>query len=335
MQGRFSRIFELFNQRNTEYYQQAFDRLEKENKTTFNFAAAFFMGAWLVFRKMYGWAILLVLAFTGIPASLNAFYQNSKVATLILAVFYLVTIIGFGFFGNSLYYKHVKSKIAKGYAEITNYNSIDPVWGIVVIGVVLPLLVGVPAGILMQKHHVSKNVFQLLTMLIQVFFIAIPWMINYKKFHSQESVEPVEVTEESVNAYLEKANPKRLTVSMCAMIVSYLLFLLLILSMVSVLAVVGMKTTGKKVLNQLDKIGEEVSKMPNDSINGVKIRIDDETEKQSVELSAEFNKKVAKKEKNSSKVPEKTTEAVNGQEKSIGTEEEVADQQHNFTPSED
>lgn len=334
MQGRFSRIFELFNQRNTEYYQQAFDRLEKENKTTFNFAAALCWAMWLVYRKMYGWAILFVLAFTGIPASLNAFYQNSKVATLISAVLYLVTIIGFGFFGNSLYYKHVKSKVAKGYAEITNYNSIDPVWGIVVIGVVLPLLVGVSAGILMPKHPVSKNVFQLLTMLIQVFFIAIPWMINYKKFHSQESVEPVEVTEESVNAYLEKANPKRLTVSMCTMIVSYLLFLL-ILSMMSVLAVVGMKTTGKKVLNQLDKIGEEVSKMPNDSIKGVKIRIDDETEKQSVELSAEFNKKVAKKEKNSSEVSEKTTEAVNGQEKSVRIEKEVADQQHNFTPSED
>lgn len=335
MQGRFSRIFELFNQRNTEYYQQAFDRLEKENKTTFNFAAAFFMGAWLVFRKMYGWALLLILANGGIQEILQMLSSNPTKRVVGSCVFSLILFIGFGFFGNSLYYKHVKSKIAKGYAEITNYNSIDPIGGIVIVGIVMPLLVGIFGGILVSAKVFSSHVIGLLSVPIQIVFIAIVWAIDHKKFHSQESVEPVEVTEESVNAYLEKANPKRLTVSMCTMIVSYLLFLLLILSMVSVLAVVGMKTTGKKVLNQLDKIGEEVSKMPNDSIKGVKIRIDDETEKQSVELSAEFNKKVAKKEKNSSKVPEKTTEAVNGQEKSVGIEKEVADQQHNFTPSKD
>lgn len=257
MQGRFSRIFELFNQRNTEYYQQAFDRLEKKNKTTFNFAAAFCMAAWLVFRKMYGWAILFISVYGGILVSSRMFCLSLKTATLISAILYLVMFIGFGFFGNSLYYKHVKSKIAKGYAEIADYNSIDPMWSIVALGVVMPLLVGIAAGISVSKNIVSKNVFDLLTTLVQVIFIAIPWMINYKKFHSQESVEPVEVTEESVNKYLDKANPERLTVSMGIGAISYLLSFLFILYMVSVLAV---EATGGKILQDLNKIGENVGK---------------------------------------------------------------------------
>lgn len=324
MQGRFSRIFELFNQRNTEYYQQAFTRLEKENKTTFNFAAAFFVGAWLVFRKMYGWALLLILANGGIQEILQMLSSNPTKRVVGSCVFSLILFIGFGFFGNSLYYKHIKSKVTKGYAEIANYNSIDPIGGIVIVGIVMPLLVGIFGGILVSAKVFSSHVIGLLSVPIQIVFIAIVWAIDHKKFHSQESVEPVEVTDESVNVYLEKDNPKHLTISMGIGVISYLLSFLLILSMVSVLAVVGMKATGKKILNQLDKIGEEVSKTPNDSVKGVKIRIDDKKGKQSVELSAKFNEKVTKKEKNSSKVPAKTAESVNSKEESIEIEEEVA-----------
>ena len=74
MKERFSKIFELWNQRNTEYYQKAFDRLEKEKKITFNFAAGFFPILWLVFRKMYGWAMLFTLLYGGILALLHTFY---------------------------------------------------------------------------------------------------------------------------------------------------------------------------------------------------------------------------------------------------------------------
>ncbi|MBO7642332.1 MAG: DUF2628 domain-containing protein [Alphaproteobacteria bacterium] len=320
MQGRFSRIFELFNQRNTEYYQQAFDRLEKENKTTFNFAAAFFVGAWLVFRKMYGWALLLILANGGIQEILQMLSSNPTKRVVGSCVFSLILFIGFGFFGNSLYYKHIKSKVTKGYAEIANYNSIDPIGGIVIVGIVMPLLVGIFGGILVLAKVFSSHVIGLLSVPIQIVFIAIVWAIDHKKFHSQESVEPVEVTDESVNVYLEKANPKRLTVSMGIYVISYLLFL----PIVTIVAVAGMKYTGKKILNQLDKIAEEIDKVPNDSVKGVKIRIDDKKGKQSVELSAKFNEKVTKKEKNSSKVPAKTAESVNSKEESIEIEEEVA-----------
>ncbi|MCR4624324.1 MAG: DUF2628 domain-containing protein [Alphaproteobacteria bacterium] len=297
MQGRFSRIFELFNQRNTEYYRQAFDRLEKENKTTFNFAAAFFVGVWLVFRKMYGWALLLTLANGGIQEILQMLSSNPTKRVVGSCVFLLILFIGFGFFGNSLYYKHIKSKVTKGYAEIANYNSIDPIGGIVIVGIVMPILVGIFGGILVSAKVFSSHVIGLLSVPIQIVFIAIIWAIDHKKFHSQESVEPVEVTDESVNIYLEKDNPKHLTISMGIGVISYLLSFLLILSMVGVLAVVGMKATGKKISNQLDKIGEEVSKMPNKKAKkGIKTLDDKETRKQLDEID-KINKRIIEKQK--------------------------------------
>lgn len=321
MKGRFSRIFELFNQRNTEYYQQAFERLEKENKTTFNFAAAFYPTTWLVFRKMYGWAILFILISAGIQTSLGALYPGPKATAVISSVLWLVMIIGFGFWGNSLYYREVKSRVSKGYNSMEGYSSIDPVWGIIVIGLVVPLLVGIATGILVSKNIASKNVIVWIVALIQMFFMAIPWTINYKKFHSQESAEPAEVTEESVNAYLEKADPKHLTGPMCTMIFTYLLSFLFILSMVSVLAVAGMKATGEKIKSQMDKIGEEVDKTPlTDAVNGL---TDHKTLKQSVKLSDYLNKEVSEKQ-DFSQIPEKNVNQKSSQEKTAEIEEERA-----------
>ncbi|MBO7537555.1 MAG: DUF2628 domain-containing protein, partial [Alphaproteobacteria bacterium] len=88
MKGRFFRIFEIFNKRNTEYYRQAFERLERENKTTFNFAAAFGSSAWLVFRKMYGWAALFILVYCGIQEVLLALCKDPITQNISLIVLY-------------------------------------------------------------------------------------------------------------------------------------------------------------------------------------------------------------------------------------------------------
>ncbi len=210
MQGRFSRIFELFNQRNTEYYQQAFDKLEKENKTTFNFAAGFFPLLWLVFRKMYGWAILLILANFGIRRILYALCTSSS-SRNVSYIFWLIVFVGFGFFGNNLYYKHVKSKIAKGYAEIADYNSIDPVWGIflVIIENFVTLMLPIALAGTFEKR--------LLLTAVSVFIIAVSWTIDYKR----ESVEPIEVTKESVNQYLKKSSSKYLALYFITMFLTY------------------------------------------------------------------------------------------------------------------
>ncbi len=295
MKGRFTRIFELWNNRNTEYYKESFERLEKENKTTFNFAAAFFPITWMMFRKMYGWAVLLVLVTSGIHGVLPALCQNREERIISLVVFWLVLFIVFGSWGNTLYYKNIKSKIAKGYAEITNYNPIDPIGGIVIIGVIISILKWIISGILIAAK-VSSSADDCVSPSLYVFFIAILWAINYKKCHAQESAEPVEVTEESVNKYLERANPKRLTVSLGVATVAYLISFLLLLSMMSVFAVAGMKATGDKIKQQLDKIAEEVDKTPNNSKKSVKIRTDNKTRKQ-LDETGKTNKRIIEKQK--------------------------------------
>jgi len=133
MKERFSKIFELWNQRNTEYYQEVFEKLEKENKLTFNFAAAFFNVTWLIFRKMYGWAILFTLVIAGIQISIRMLNLSSSMSYGVSVLFSLILFVGFGFFGNTLYYKYVRSQVSKGYANMPDYNPIDPISGIFVV----------------------------------------------------------------------------------------------------------------------------------------------------------------------------------------------------------
>jgi len=61
----------------------------------------------------------------------------------------------------------------------------------------------------------------LILILVSSFVIAVSWAINYRKFHSQESGEPIEVTEESVNQYLRKSSSKYLAVYFITMFLLY------------------------------------------------------------------------------------------------------------------
>ncbi len=269
MKGRFFRIFEIFNKRNTEYYRQAFERLERENKTTFNFAAAFGSSAWLAYRKMYGWAVLVTLICVGGGEILLAFCKDDVLKGVIWFIFYFLSIILFGFFGNTLYYKDIKSKIAKGYAEMEKYNSIDPIGGLILVGVI-GVLCSVSLWILELNRLISENVELLMEAVIGTFFIAIPWAINYIKFRSQESVEPVKVTKESVNKYLKKADSRYLTLSMMGVVFILVPFIfvcisVLLLFLLLVVAFSHMETTDNKVIQQKqsDKVAEEVIRMPN------------------------------------------------------------------------
>ena len=215
IQGRFSRIFELLNQRNTEYYKAAFSKLEKENKTTFNFAAGFFPILWLVFRKMYGWAMLLILANSGILGILYVLCRSSSTRNVNISIFWLILFVGFGFFGNSLYYKHVKSKVTKGYAEISDYNPVDPIWSLLysVLGSLLNTL-SIPFLVLFSSA--PESVINNLSSLFNLIIIAIVWTVDYRRFHSQKSIEPLAVTEESINRYLEKSDLKQIISAICA-----------------------------------------------------------------------------------------------------------------------
>jgi len=283
MKERFSKIFELWNQRNTEYYQEAFKKLEEENKTTFNFAAAIFSVIWLVFRKMYGWAILCTLLYGGILFSTKMFCKNADVVFVIQASVSTIMILGLGRFGNTLYYKHVKSQVSKGYAEMPEYNPVDPVWSVLysMLGSLLKMVI-IPLFVLFSP--VLVKVINNSSSLFEILIISIVWAIDYRKFHPQESAEPIAVTEESVNNYLKKSNLTQMIAALCALI---------FISLMYVATTHSLKVLGKKVLNQLDAMSEK---------KGLKSRIDDEMRKKLNEID-ELNKRILEKKK-SGKVDE-------------------------------
>ena len=282
MKGRFSGIFEHWNQRNTEYYQEVFGKLEKENKTTFNIAAAFFNVTWLVFRKMYSWAILLSLISGGILFSTKMLCKNADAVFVIQASVSTIMILGLGIFGNTLYYKHVKSQVSKGYAEMPEYNPVDPIWSVLysTLGSLLEML-SIPLFVLLS---VSVEVINNSSSLFAILIIAIVWAIDYRKFHPQESAEPIAVTEESVNNYLKKSNLTRMIAALCALVFISLMYV----ATTSFLTVLG-----KKVLNQLDAMSAK---------KDIESRIDDEMKKKLNEID-ELNKRILEKQK-SGKVDE-------------------------------
>ena len=280
MKERFSKIFELWNQRNVGFYKKCFNKLETENKTSFNYMAGIAPVMWMVFRKMYGWAAIIVLIFAGINTVQFALvHPTESVSGVISLLLYIVEFIIFGFLGNTLYYKHVKSKIAKGYSKIEGYNSVDPIW------CVLYVILSILLGSIIPFFPVSFWVSGLVVGVVSLLIIAIPWAIECKSLCSQESVEPVEINEESVGKYLEKASAKNMFAAMWILIVGILL--------VGISTTVATKMVGNEIKDQLNKIAEEVSKVPNDS---------EKLDAKSNEVTAQLNKiskEIEQTEKNS------------------------------------
>lgn len=259
MKERLCRILERWNQRNTEYYQESFRKLKEENKATFNFAAAFGTITWLIFRKMYGLAILVSLVWSGIQVFAQTFLRSSS--TSISIALSLMLFVGFGFFGNSLYYDTVKSRVARGYAKMTGYNPIDPVWGLIIIGFLVPACIVIVIPLLVFTKIISSSAMSMFSFIVQMFFMAIAWMIDYKKFQHRESVKPIRVTWKSIDEYLVRSDSKHMFASMCV----WGLWTILSLFVLVVVTIAGVRVIGDKIRNQTNKIVEEINKVPNNS----------------------------------------------------------------------
>ncbi len=236
MRERFSKIFEFWNQRNVGFYKECFKKLETENKTSFNYIAGMFPIMWMIFRKMYGWAMLFAFILPRIETALKTLVPG--IITSIL--FSVVTFLVFGFIGNTLYYRHVKSKVAKGYAEVEGYNSIGPggcVFYMLCSGFLMMLIIWLSA----VNHYPVKGIY-LADMFVTVFVIAILWAIDCKKCRSQEVVGTVSVNEESVGKYLEKADSKNMFTAICG---------LLSFPFICIVLIAGLKVLGLRILDQL------------------------------------------------------------------------------------
>ena len=107
--------------RNIEYYLDAFKKLD-EGRSSWNWAAFFFQGMWMFYRKMYLYGIFSLL----IDCSVFFLITSSHSVS---AVFGLSTVFNFaykclyGYFGNRIYYSVVKERIADGYHFMDQYKS--------------------------------------------------------------------------------------------------------------------------------------------------------------------------------------------------------------------
>lgn len=100
---------EIFIGKNADYYLKRFEKFEKGSSISWNWSAFGFGIFWMAYRKMYLFtflAILLTFILNYIESSVNF----SPLFSLLLSLWLW---LGFGMFGNYLYYIHAKNKVAQ------------------------------------------------------------------------------------------------------------------------------------------------------------------------------------------------------------------------------
>lgn len=96
---------------NMAFYQAKWQKAAENNNNPMSWnTAAFFLGVvWLVYRKMYSYALIFV-AMIALDMLIEWFYPlpdfMSNVVNIMIA-------LGFGFYGNALYQMHANKKIAE------------------------------------------------------------------------------------------------------------------------------------------------------------------------------------------------------------------------------
>jgi len=108
---------------NAQYYKKAFERLEKENKNTWNWAAFLLNVVWMLYRKMYLYAFMFQVVVVLFVLACCVFLGMEK--TTLGALLGLVGIVVFpcclGYLGNRLYYRVVKKRVSEGYHLLEQY----------------------------------------------------------------------------------------------------------------------------------------------------------------------------------------------------------------------
>ena len=106
------------------YYLTAFDRLEKSKTNTWNWSAFFFGGFWILYRKMYLYAFILIMGVCIIPLSYSMLTDiGLSEIGIISASSSLVLHSLLGYFGNALYYRLVKKRVSEGYHLLEEYKN--------------------------------------------------------------------------------------------------------------------------------------------------------------------------------------------------------------------
>lgn len=106
--------------KNTDYYLPRFARFDAEGSgATWNWPAFFVSFYWLLYRKMWLWALVYFL----LPLPLNLLGLWSQAVYMGASLAYLVAVcIVFPMYANALYHNHVKKKIANAQAYTADRN---------------------------------------------------------------------------------------------------------------------------------------------------------------------------------------------------------------------
>lgn len=97
----------------TQHYLDYFDKYQSTGKkSSWNWAAFFFTFQWMLYRKMYLFSFSFLILF--VISTLSLIYLlTSNTLWIISCLFILASYLFFGFFGNYIYYIHLKKKIKK------------------------------------------------------------------------------------------------------------------------------------------------------------------------------------------------------------------------------
>jgi hypothetical protein len=151
-----------------DYYLSVMSSLSSGKKFRWNWGA--FVGGplWLAYRKMYLYSsiclTLIIPSLIMITASSNNAGLSTKLeqdvihamsaASITLVLFLqLLFSIFLGFFGNNLYYRHIRKKIRKGYHFCKEYESTD----VLMVYFFMFFFVLMPNAYLKDKARVKKS----------------------------------------------------------------------------------------------------------------------------------------------------------------------------------
>ncbi len=106
---------------NAQYYKKAFERLEKENKNTWNWVAFWLNVVWMIYRKMYLYAFMYYIAIVLFGVVGNFFEVTKTTLGVLLGLIWIVFSCCLGYLGNRLYYHVVKKRVSEGYHLLEQY----------------------------------------------------------------------------------------------------------------------------------------------------------------------------------------------------------------------
>lgn len=222
-----------------DYYINAFRKLKREGKNSWNWSAAIFGATWLIYRKMYLYAFLFTLLdiFTILVVVTSLEYTVNSIHYINISDFEnvynygtgIISVLFFGYYGNRLYYKTVKRKIAKGYHLLERHHPFSIIVCIVAATIVFSLVCweeGLKSEVESYQLMGRYICADLLMLFVAACCAAADWLA--KKYHKrkQKDTKSTAVSEENIRRYLMYSNRNHLPGQIAATICSVICLLL-------------------------------------------------------------------------------------------------------------